>query len=389
MTEDGVNSISSKLITLKIVRESAELAGYREEWDQLLENCVQKSPMLSYAWVSSYLDHRLENSESWYVVLAHSDNKLVGVLPVIVTPYRVLGLSRPVLKTPHDAHTLGGDALLARDATADLFPLIIQAAELETPDRYVFKLSRVVEDSPTITSCLILKDHYVHKENVGIGYYYPARDNFEEYYSALSKNMRGNLRRAENKLRQMVELEMDVLEGVEATAGFLNDFMPVEASGWKGRSGSAIGKSTELTDFYTTLTERLSRSGMLRWECLYGDRKLIAANLCVRFGGTIVIWKLGYDEDFRKYSPGGILFKHVLERAFSDDGIEEFNLMSDTAWQTNWNPKQRNYFDLFIYPKRPISVLFGYLPQKVKDLIRKVPIFMKFVRALKKLLKMD
>ncbi|MCH7697147.1 MAG: GNAT family N-acetyltransferase, partial [Proteobacteria bacterium] len=259
----------------------------------------------------------------------------------------------------------------------------VSAAERETPDRYVFIFTRVVENSPSITSSLIRNRRYVFTESAGIGYYFPAMGEFEEYYSGLSKKFRGNLRRAENQLKERTNLKTVILEGADATAALLASFIPIEASGWKGSTGSAIGESTELTDFYTTLTERLSSSGMLRWEFLYGDGQLIAANLSVRFGAIAVIWKLGYDEDFRKYSTGSLLFKYVLERAFADEGIEEFNLMSDTTWQTNWAPCHSNYFNLYLYPRSLISLLFGYLPRLAKENLRKHPVLLRLARALK------
>ena len=366
-----------------ICHTQEELAERSAEWDRLLVSSVQRSPMLSYAWVSAHFQHRLKPDDKWFVVFVTDGSKMLGVLPIVVKPNTIFGLQLPIAGPPSDSHTLGGDLLVDADADDHVINLLINTAEKNIPGRYFLKFSRIVENSPTVQSPSCRKGRVVFLESAGIGYYYPVAGNFDDYYSSMSKNMRGNLRRAENNLSQLHKLEVRVLENDQANADFLDKFMPVESCGWKGRVGSAISSNPELEAFYRTLTSRLQKSGMLRWESLYADNVLIATNLSIRFGEIVVIWKLGYDESLKKYSPGGLLFKKVLEQAYPNPSISEFNLMSDTAWQEKWNPGIRNYSNLLIFPLRPVPLLLVYLPLALKQRIRRIPFLLGAIRFIK------
>ncbi len=61
---------------------------------------------------------------------------------------------------------------------------------------------------------------------------------FDETFSALSKNFRGNLRKARNKLAKLEGVEFVSARGPEELASALEVFLDVEASGWKGASGT-------------------------------------------------------------------------------------------------------------------------------------------------------
>lgn len=273
---------------------------------------------------------------------------------------------------------------MARDAPANLLNIILEAAERETPNRWVLESNRIVENSPTMTTSSLSTGRIVYKEPVGIGYYFPLDYEFSDYFNRLSKKFRGNLRRRENQLKKTKNIKAFVKENEAATENDLERFMHLEAKGWKGRAGTAIMCSSELRVFYSTLTKRLSKSGMLRWEYLEVDELTIASNLCIRFGGIVVLWKLGYDEDYSRYSPGGLLFKHMIESAFSDDSIKELYLMTDTKWQTKWNPKQRSFFNLYIYPRRPLPYLLGYAPRRMKDFMGYIKYHLNLLRFIPK-----
>jgi CelD/BcsL family acetyltransferase involved in cellulose biosynthesis len=371
-------------LEIEVCRNQSDLATKAEAWNALLISSPQRSPMLSYAWVSAYLQHRLQKDQSWYVLFAYLEGRLVGVLPLVINRVSIAGMPRLVLRTPDDSHTFGGDILYAAGHQLETFRALIEAVGRISPDWFSIELRRVVDDSPTV-DCLIHPGwHLTVSESAGIGYYFPVIGKYEDYFGGLSKNMRGNLRRAENKLNEKSGLRLTVLEHDAATPEDLCRFTSLESSGWKGREGSAIECSPELLLFYRTLTTRLSESGMLRWEFLERGSELIAGNLSVRFKDIVVIWKLGYDEKYGKYSPGALLFKAVLEQSYKDNAISEFNLMSDTPWQVNWNPCHRAYSNVYIYPIRVYPIMIGFLPRILKGWLRRSSSLMRIARKIRK-----
>lgn len=376
--------LSKNGLDIEVCRDLGALAEKVEEWNALLIRSPLRSPMLSYAWVSSFLQHRLKEGQSWFVLFAYRENRLAGILPMVVNKVKMAWMSRTTLRTPDDSHTLGGDTLLVDDNPMEIFQLLITATGRITPGWFAIEFRRVVEDSPTM-ECLNHPEGIISfREDAGVGYYFPVTGKFEDYFGKLSKSLRGNLRRSENKLSEESELRLIIHERDNATTEELSRFTPLEASGWKGREGSAIECSPELLLFYRTLTTRLSESGMLRWEYLERNDELLACNLSIRFKNLVVIWKLGYAEKHSRFSPGSLLFKAVLEQAFADDTVSEFNLLSDTPWQLNWNPLRRAYFHIYVYPISLYPFVAGYLPRLLKCQIRRSPFLLRVARHLMK-----
>jgi len=372
------------VLEVDIVDSLMELDETVSEWDDLLIASRQRSPMLSYAWVTSYIRHRLDDGQSWFVILARVNSRLVGILPIVVTPKKILGINRPILSSPNDNHTLGGDILLAENISGEVIQCIIRSVERYSPSYSVLKLSRVVGRSPTASMWPIVSSLRSVKKLNGIGYYYPVIGDFDKYFSSFSKKHRGNIRRAFSNLDKQSPLKFSVIRDKEFNSGLFEEFIDLEASGWKGREGSAIRCSKELMGFYQTLAEKLAGSGFLRWEFLRNESGItLAANLSIQFGSTVTIWKLAYDEEYNKFSPGSQLFKMLLEEGYKNADIDEFNLMSDTKWQKSWYPKVNQYSDLLIYSKSPFVFLLYCMPEKIKQAIKGNDTLLKFARKVK------
>src|SRR5690606_17756733 len=91
----------------------------------------------------------------------------------------------------------------------------------------------------------------------------------------LSKNFRGSLRKARNKLARLAGVEVRwAREPAEIYPAF-ERFLEVEASGWKGDGGigTAIQLDPTLRAFYGGLMQRLAQTGRARINLMmHGDR---------------------------------------------------------------------------------------------------------------------
>ena len=96
-------------ITIETIRRMDELNRFADQWDCLAFDAPQCKAALSYSWVVSFLEHCLNPGEQWVCLVALARERLVGVLPLVVTPHRVFGLRHPRLSTPHDFQTASVD----------------------------------------------------------------------------------------------------------------------------------------------------------------------------------------------------------------------------------------------------------------------------------------
>lgn len=331
------------------------LEPYADAWNRLCLIASQQNPVLSHAWVATHLEHRLQPQTTWCCFLAWSGGQLVGVLPLIAQVRRMVGRRYQILTTPTDGHTYTGDALAMPGREQDVIPALLAEAARRFPHHLYIELPRVTETS--VERTLSSSNRKATVQPAGRGHYLPIQGSFDQYRASLSRRFRSELNHKANKLRKLPGLSVRFLSGAAASPELLPRFMEVEARSWKGAEGTAILSSPELVAFYQTLTRRLAAAGWLEWHLLNVGERTIAANLAVRFNSTVVVWKLGYDAEYAKCSPGNMLFEHLVKHAYDSGNISEINLLTDYAWYKQWRMQPRSYLRVRIYPPRFLSRL--------------------------------
>jgi CelD/BcsL family acetyltransferase involved in cellulose biosynthesis len=357
----------------EVVDSIAALEPYRDDWNRLALETPQKLPMLSHAWVSSYLENFLNPDETWCCIFAFDGDRLVGLLPVIITPFRILGLNRPRLATPFNLHTFSVDFLSAAERQNEIVPFLLTTLFKIQKASFGFAINRLPETTPTLDALANnIEGAGLIRDFAGYASIIKIEGAIDDFHKRLSRNFSRNLTKAHNKLAKLPNVKTVFLTGADATENELPLLMKVEASGWKKKEGTAIEQSPTLVSFYTALTKRLSALGWLEWHFLKTDGRVIAGQLGVKMGRTLALFKIGYDEEYSYCSPGNILFESVVERAYSQGDTDEINCITDMAWHDNWVMDKRPHYDLWIYPKHPIPFLFGALPRKARMRLGKI-----------------
>lgn len=190
---------------------------------------------------------------------------------------------------------------------------------------------------------------------------------FPELEAGLSRNFRGNLRKARNKLLGAGCAEFETVGPGQDLAQAYEEFLTVEASGWKGSSGSstAVAKLPRVDSFLRTLLSVEGPDLQPEIHMLRLDGRPIAAQFWIRYRNQMVLPKIGYDEGFRKLAPGQLLLERALEVACRDETVSSVNLVGDSSWHDAWGPDrvQRPWFYLPIRkPRGLLPLAFLRLP---------------------------
>jgi CelD/BcsL family acetyltransferase involved in cellulose biosynthesis len=360
-------------LRVEIVRDIGSLECHAVAWNRLALAAPQRLPMLAHAWVAAYLEHRLDQGETWCCALAYAEDTLVGVLCVVVTPHRLFGHTHPRLRAPYDSHTRSGDALLAKGREVEILQALLAALRRAIPGYLGLELRGVREGSRTLVAleCGLPRSVIVRADD-RYGLFVRTSGTYEDFQARLSPGFRKNLRSTHKRLAKLPGVEIESLTGDRTTEADLARFTAIEASGWKGHAGTALALSQPLVAFYSTLLRNLAEQGWLVWCFLDADGRTIAGNLMVRFGSSLIGLKTAYDESFARFSPGKIIFEHTAQRAFADCDIDEINCLSDASWQHQWHAERSNYFHLWLYPRQPLALVFGVLPTRAWLLVKRV-----------------
>lgn len=98
--------------------------------------------------------------------------------------------------------------------------------------------------------------------------------------------------------------------------GLAEEFLALEASGWKGRDGIALASRPETAAYFRTLA-RQARPGLQIIGIRCGER-LVAATINLVSRDAVFFYRIAYDEEFHTASPGRILMADTMN-AFADD----------------------------------------------------------------------
>ncbi len=347
------------------VRSVNELKQYKNDWNDLLLQSTAASHMLSYPWISAYLETKVcVPDETWICLFAYERKKLIGVLPLVIKKkFSFLTMSILIFETPYDVfHTSSVDCLTMQ-GHEDVLELFIDYL-WHIPRAFPFvHIKKIPGHSP---SMIYLKNTEkkvcIIAEKSGTERFLPISGTYDDYISKLSPKFKKELRRRNRRLNELEDINFLLRENKRSVNENIKRLLDIEAKGWKGRAKTCAKARKGDVDLHTIGIKRLNRYGWMEWDFLEVKNKTIAVFSSSRINSIIYGMKIGFDEDFSFYTPGNLLFMRMIQYAFDSGDVNEINCMSDMPWQKRWKMCKRPLFDLFIFPRIPfLSKLFVFL----------------------------
>jgi hypothetical protein len=106
----------------------------------------------------------------------------------------------------------------------------------------------------------------------------------------------------------------------QPVASALEDFLVLEASGWKGMAGSAAANDPAVRRFVETAVTSLAAQGQARIDRMQLGERAIAASITLTSGDTGWFWKIAYNEGVARFSPGVQLVHEITPALASQPG---------------------------------------------------------------------
>lgn len=149
----------------------------------------------------------------------------------------------------------------------------------------------------------------------------PTQDRADYLERAIGAKKRKELRRQRKRLAESGPLAAHIVSEPKAVATALADFLDLEASGWKGRAGTAARADDAVRAFMEAAVAGLAREGKARVARLKLGERPIAALVTLQSGGTAWCWKIAYAEALGRFSPGVQLILEVTQALLTDRDI--------------------------------------------------------------------
>lgn len=352
---------------VRAVRFDGGLEGLREDWQALTATLPEPAFYHRWAWHAAFCRHLAEMPITYHC--AYHYGRLVVVLPLSPAAGGRASLRARTLAMPENPQINLGDVVMAPDAGPALERLL-QGVCMPDGSRWdLVTFYRIPARSRLLAATSSLP-HLTASSDGGGSTWFDCRKpaSLERLSSKLLRNLE-RLRR--NAQERVGSLSMETFRRPGEMEAAFGRFLGIEASGWKGESGTAVALLPRARAFFLDVLRAYACAGEARVDVLRIGGCPAAAHLALRSGGAWYLLKTGYDPRLGSFSPGQLLLRLFLEQAAADDAVREVNLITAPEWAERWHAEREPVHTVRIYGRTPGGFLLS-VGRRVKEAAKKV-----------------
>lgn len=314
----------------------ADFAAFAADWDRLAERVAPRVPFLRSTFMRPLITHFATGAER--IAAGYDGTELVAaailhkVKPGIWETFQPSQLPLgPVLAPP-----LADIADLATQLMAVL-PGVSVSLGLTQLDPLI---STRPHEGDRLETLDYIQTAWVQVEGT-----------FEAYWDGRGKNLRHNIRKQRSKLgEQGVTPRLETITSKDDVAGVLRDYGALESAGWKSSGGTAIHPDNAQGRFYKDMLEAYCAQGQGVMYRYWFNDKLVAVDLCVTGGETLVILKTTYDESIQGFSPAFLMRHEAFPALFAEGRIKRIEFYGKLMdWHKRWTDESRTLYHATLY----------------------------------------
>ncbi len=327
--------------------------------DALFEHCSHDSMFLSREWFETLYDTTFDENQSLLLACVVDKNSVLTLLPLV-------GANENLDSFSH-RYTALYSLLLAEDKKDDALNCLVKG--LSQMSINSLSLSPIGEDVITMQrfkKVLEASGYECHQKFFFYNWIHRVQKlSFDEYLAGRPSQLRHTIKRKQRKLAREHEYSIKLFKGEEVKQGLI-DYHTAYSASWKAH------------EQYLTLLDaiaiNLAVPDWTRLAILTIDGKAAASQLWFVVHGKASIFRLAYDEEWKRYSPGSILTAYLMQYVIDVDKVEEIDFLTgNEAYKQDWMTERRQRFRVvFIRQDQPQNKgRFGLLVNRLKTLIYK------------------
>jgi len=318
---------------------------WHAHWDRLAAGASEPNVFAEPWFMLASARHLLPAGPIWLMSVWRGEgeaSRLLGLLPVRIEPGYGRSPVPHVENWLHDHSFLGTPLVNPNDERA-FWTAILEALDDAPWARGFLHITKLVEGGPVHLGLVEAARKLgrpcdiVHRAERAL---LASRLSPQAYYeSSFRKKKRKELKRLSARLAELGALAFSVLQQPEEVRGWCDDFLALEASGWKGRSGSALALDPAKEAFFREIFREAFGAGKLEAVRLTLDGRPIAMLISFLAPPGAFSFKMAIDEEHARFSPGVLLQienLRMLDRgdiAWTDSCAVENHPMINSLWR--------------------------------------------------------
>ena len=305
-------------------RPLASLSDCVEPWRRLAAHAAEPNVFYEPSFALAAAPVLGRDVEAILVWSADMPRRLVGVFPFRAAARRY-GVNLPVLVGWTHPFAPLGTPLVDRDVAAAVVASFLGrvAADALLPKIVLLPL---LDDCGPVAQALRYTAERSGGAHAAFGRHrraalHPQGDAAHYVEYAIGKKRHKEFKRLRRRLAEAGPVAFEVARSPDAVTAALQDFLALEAKGWKGGAGTALIQSPELRHFAETSVDSLARHGQAGVARLLMGSRPIACIVTLQSGRGAWCWKIAYDESLARFSPGVQAMMELTEALLADDTV--------------------------------------------------------------------
>jgi len=305
-------------------RPLTELGGIEDEWRELAANAIEPNVFYEPAFALAAAPVFGRDAGAVLVWSGTQPRKLLGFFPARLSARRY-GVKFPVLIGWTHPYAPLGTPLVERETAEPVIAawLAHLAGDPSLPGLILLPL---IAEAGSFAAALETILHRGQMPQADFARHQramlePRGDRWDYIDHALSRHRLKELRRTGRRLADLGALMFTATAEPAGVAAALDDFLALEARGWKGKAGTAAAHNDDVQSFIETALFSLATDGKVAINRLLLDGRPIAATITLRSGDTAWYWKTAYEERLSRYAPGMLLTAGLTEELAEDSAI--------------------------------------------------------------------
>jgi CelD/BcsL family acetyltransferase involved in cellulose biosynthesis len=196
------------------------------------------------------------------------------------------------------------------------------------------------------------------------------RGSFEDYWNSRGKNLRANLKKQRARLdKDGIVPRLEICREPGQVAAAVADYGRLESSGWKASGGTAVHASNAQGRYYRAMLEDACRRGAGSIYRYYFNEQLVAMDLCVEDGASIVVLKTSYDESVpNSLSPTLLMREEACRLLFDEQRFERLEFYGRVMeWHLRWTEDVRSMYHVNCYRWPGLARLHALLESRARS----------------------
>ncbi|MCO6430326.1 MAG: GNAT family N-acetyltransferase [Deltaproteobacteria bacterium] len=330
----------------------SQLLPYLTEWQTFSYSAAHRQPFFQPYWFKNFAE-AFEPDATIALLEAKADTRLIAILPLVESERFLRKIPARVLRSLSGIHSCRFDLVSGEENREvaiercwqtlkdDGLWEVIEALDVPKGGAFEEMLRSAARDGYPVGIWPTRKSPFLP---IPADPGNPFANCPAEY-----EGTRSRLKAKRRKLHKQGALTVDII--ADECQQAVDQFFTLEASGWKGRKGSAIKGNTVLERFYRGVAESAARSGNLRMYRMTLNDEPIAMQFGLLMDDHYYIPKIAYSERHGKFSPGLLLMEDVITD-LSQRGIKELDFLGPRMeWKCVWTSHVREHANLYIFRK--------------------------------------